>query len=160
MNNVQLHFIIKGFTLYDAQEICKWKYEYPYDVYNYPSWDTIEKQKWAITQPQKRRDEFHSVYAENKLTGYFRLVKHKNYYLLGLGLNPEVCGKGNGLKFVKLILSYLNFNHERYCIQLEVRDFNKRAIKCYEEAGFIQKAAYEKETPLGKDNFILMEYKR
>ena len=39
-----------------------------------------------------------------------------------------------------------------------MREFNERAIKCYERAGFVQKDKYVKETLMGKDIFILMEF--
>lgn len=152
-----MDLIVKEFTQSDAIEICTWKYEYPYDVYNYPLWEVVKNHKWAMAEPEKRSIEFRSVYSENELLGYFRLVDLKGYYMLGLGLKPEYCGKGYGSKLMKLILRYLSSKKERYCIHLEVREFNKRAIKCYEKAGFVQKDKYIKETLMGKDTFILME---
>jgi len=43
-------------------------------------------------------------------------------------------------------------------IALEVRSFNKRAIKCYEDAGFEITNIYQKNILIGRDEFIKMEY--
>ncbi len=153
-----MNFIVKKFTQLEAIKICSWKYEYPYDIYNFPSWEVVKNQKWAMSEPEKRNTQFHSVYSENELLGYFRIVDLKDYYMLGLGLKPEYCSKGYGSKLMKLILEYLSSINEKCCIHLEVREFNERAIKCYERAGFVQKDKYVKETLMGKDIFILMEF--
>lgn len=154
-----MNFIIKEFTEEDAIKVCNWKYEYPYDVYNFPSWEIVKNQSWAMAEDEKRKRQFHSVYEGDELAGYFRLVDYKEYSLLGLGLKPEACGMGNGLEFMKLILEYVSFKNEKHSILLEVREFNKRAIRCYKKAGFLEKNKYVKETLMGKDDFILMEFK-
>ena len=43
-------------------------------------------------------------------------------------------------------------------IALEVRSFNKRAIKCYERAGFEITNVYQKDTLIGSGEFVKMEY--
>ncbi len=45
-------------------------------------------------------------------------------------------------------------------ITLEVRSFNERAIKCYEKAGLAITDVYQKDTFIGSDEFIKMEYTR
>ena len=86
-----MDLIVKDFTQSDAIEICTWKYEYPYDVYNYPLWEVVKNHKWAMAEPEKRSIEFRSVYSENELLGYFRLVDLKGYYMLGLGFKEFEC---------------------------------------------------------------------
>ena len=38
-----------------AKQICCWKYEGIYSIYNFPDWDTLNKQRWGITQEEKRK---------------------------------------------------------------------------------------------------------
>ena len=38
-----------------AKEISAWKYDDEYSVYNYPDWNKISAQKWAITIAEKRK---------------------------------------------------------------------------------------------------------
>jgi ribosomal protein S18 acetylase RimI-like enzyme len=42
--------------------------------------------------------------------------------------------------------------------ELEVREFNLRAIKCYTKAGFQIIDRYTKDTMTGTDTFLLMRY--
>lgn len=35
---------IQAFSEDHAMEMCEWKYEAPYDVYNYPDWKTVREQ--------------------------------------------------------------------------------------------------------------------
>ncbi|MDD3224970.1 MAG: hypothetical protein PHX70_09790 [Clostridium sp.] len=32
-----------------SKEICSWRYNDEYSIYNYPSWNKIAAGKWAIT---------------------------------------------------------------------------------------------------------------
>ena len=38
-----------------ARQICCWKYEGIYSIYNFPDWSTLIKQRWGITQEEKRK---------------------------------------------------------------------------------------------------------
>ena len=53
---------------------------------------------------------------------------------------------------------YCNKLYPNKTITLEVRSFNKRAIKCYKKAGFVVKEVYRKDTPIGYGEFIMMEF--
>lgn len=90
-----------------------------------------------------------------ELIGYFRFKRLPGKVILGLGLAPEICGKGIGKSFMKFILNTEELKDK--LIELEVREFNKRAINCYLSAGFKIKGKEEKETLNGKDMFVIME---
>ncbi|WP_243449834.1 hypothetical protein [Clostridium botulinum] len=77
-----------------AKQLSNWKYNDIYSVYNYPSWDNMIEQKWAITDEKKRAKQFIAVVDNsNNLCGYGRFLKEDNFILLGLGLKPCLCGK-------------------------------------------------------------------
>ncbi len=141
-----------------AELICGWKYEGEYGVYN-TSWETVQKQKWAIADREKRRTQFEAVLDErNALFGYFRLVEDGNSVMIGLGLNPQDCSKGYGSELMKLILAECSRRFSGKTPGLEVREFNLRAIKCYKKAGFQITDRYTKSTLTGTDTFLLMRY--
>ena len=143
-----------------ARQICSWKYEGIYSIYNFPNWDTLIKQRWWITIEEKRKNEFTAVIDEsNNLCGHIRFVENKDFVLVGLGLKPSLCGQGLGNIIMELLKNECKKRYGNKKIALEVRSFNKRAIKCYERAGFEITDVYQKDTLIGSDEFIKMEYK-
>ena len=74
---------------------------------------------------------------------------------MGLGIKPELCGHGLGKTFLTFILNSQELKNK--LIELEVRTFNKRAIKSYQNVGFIIIKKIEKNTQSGKDTFIVMQ---
>ena len=76
-----------------ARQICCWKYEGIYSIYNFSNWYTLIKQRWGITIEEKRKNEFTAVIDEsNNLCGYIRFIEKKDFVLVGLGLKPSLCG--------------------------------------------------------------------
>jgi len=143
-----------------ARQICCWKYKGIYSIYNFPDWDTLNKQRWGITIEEKRKNEFTAVIDEsNNLCGYIRFIENKDFVLVGLGLKPSSCGQGLGNILMELLKNECKKRYDSKRIALEVRSFNKRAIKCYERAGFEITDVYQKDTLIGSDEFIKMEYK-
>lgn len=147
-------------TKSSAEQICRWKYEGIYSIYNYPSWEVVVKQKWGISIKVKREKEFVSVVDNfDILCGYIRFIEDKDYITIGLGLRPDFCGRGHGDEFMKIVIAESLRRYGKKKIILEVRKFNKRAIRCYEKAGFKIIDSYTKDTLIGKGNFIKMEYR-
>jgi len=127
--------IIRKMTETEAKEICSWEYNSEYSIYNIGGWNKALNDNWAITNMIKREEQFRSVCNDNnKLIGYFRIIKNKDKIKLGLGLHPNLCGLGLGKEFLLNILDYNEVKNK--VIELEVREFNKRALKCYEKVGF------------------------
>ena len=142
-----------------AKQICKWKYDGDYSIYNYPEWDIIVREKWAITIEQKRQNEFIALVNEfNDLCGFIRLINNSDCVFVGLGLKPSLCGHGLGINMMDLLKNECNKRFGDKKISLEVRPFNERALKCYKKAGFKVVDIYDKDTPIGHDIFILMEF--
>ena len=120
------------FTLEDAKDICNWKYDGYYSIYNEPSWDEMINSKRKICLEEVRDKEYVKVIDENNnYIGYGRIRKVFDSYLVGFAMKPEYTGKGLGFEFVNTIINDL---HGR--LLLEVRESNKRAINCYKKVGF------------------------
>ncbi len=116
--------------------------------------------KISATIEEKRKNEFTAVIDEsNNLCGYIRFIENKDFVLVGLGLKPSLCGQGLGNILTELLKNECKKRYGSKKIALEVRSFNKRAIKCYEKAGFEITDVYQKDTLIGSDEFIKMEYK-
>jgi ribosomal protein S18 acetylase RimI-like enzyme len=151
---------VRNLTEEDARQICTWRYDGEYSVYNYPEWEIIVEQNWGLAQDLIREKEFFAVVNEkNELIGHFRLKEQEDFIYLGVGLTPELCGLGNGSTVMELVK---NVSKERYpdkLLALEVRAFNHRAMKCYQKAGFRWIDIYELIIPSGRDIFVRMEYR-
>ena len=146
-------------SLQQAKEISEWRYPSPYDVYNYPNWNIREENKWAVTLPERRKQEFRIISYGDKVVAYFRLFENQpgGKYFLGLGLLPTLCGTGKGAVIMEQILAYVGKTKIKQ-LYLEVRDFNKRAIRCYQKAGFVEVDRYDKSVLGSTCRMIEMVY--
>ena len=123
---------LEKFTLKDAKDICNWKYEEEYSIYNEPTWKEMLATGKKITLEEVRNKEYVKVVDENNnYIGYGRIRTVIDDYLVGFGMKPEYTGKGLGKEFVETVIKDL---HGR--LVLEVRESNKRAINCYKSVGF------------------------
>jgi ribosomal-protein-alanine N-acetyltransferase len=106
------------------EERTNWRYEPPYDFYDDDG------------EPVLNPERFFAVRDEAGLVGFFYLEERDAGVFYGLGLRPDLTGRGLGLDFVCL---GLDLAHERYLgrpVFLDVAEFNVRARKVYERAGF------------------------
>lgn len=142
-----------------AAETCGWRYPGKCAAYNSPDWQTALAQKWDIADDERRSRYFSAILDGNGVfCGYFRLSPEGGAVTLGLGMKPEYCGRGNGRRVMALILDCFRRNYPGRTLELEVRDWNARAVACYLRAGFVETARYRKSTLLGEDGFLRMRY--
>ena len=96
------------------------------------------------------------------LSGFVQFFPIVGVTRLGLGLRPDLCGKGGGIgtQFVQLLVQEAQRRTPRQEIDLEVLVWNERAIQTYERAGFTITDTYEKWTPTGMADFHCMVYTR
>lgn len=145
------------FTENDAREVCKWKYEGEYSVYNYPEWDECVKRQIAFTDEAIRKNEYYKVLKSGQMLGYFRLEKTDQAIELSVGIQPDKCGGGNGDMLINLALAKISELYSGEKIILTVRPFNKRAIRVYEKAGFKVVKEYYEDQYLVPGEMLLME---
>ncbi|MBU5425547.1 GNAT family N-acetyltransferase [Tissierella pigra] len=142
-----------------AKEICSWKYEEKYSIYNFSDWETVVKNRWELSIEEKRKSEFVSIVLNSKLISYGRISLKDDKVYIGIGLKPCCCGKGYGKDIMKLLIEECKRKFPNNRIALEVRSFNKRAINCYINVGFKIKDKYIKKTfDDSEDEFYYMEY--
>lgn len=150
---------LSEFTERHAQETCGWRYDGDYAAYNLPDWQTVKQQNWAIADEKRRKPQYVAVLDENNaLCGYFRFIPYDRPILLGLGFRPDLCGKGHGAEFMDLVKKEFHARYPGQALELEVREFNTRAIRCYERAGFTVVNRHFMETALGSGQFLRMRY--
>lgn len=138
----------------DANEVAGWRYEPPYDFYD----STADQEDLAeLLNPRCREGVYFSVLDEEEsVVGFFQFEREDDTVDVGLGLRPDLTGKGLGLDF---FLSGIEFARERFApgrFTLAVATFNGRAIWVYERAGFRRGNVYTHHTNGGAFQFLAM----
>ncbi len=129
----------------DAQAIMSWHYEEPYAIYNMDSdlEDTAEmldrrSPHYAVRDEQGELIGFFSfgTSAQPWDTNEPALYTENKTIDVGLGMRPDLTGKGLGLAFVNAGLAFAREQFAPEYFRLFVLTFNERAIRIYEQAGF------------------------
>jgi RimJ/RimL family protein N-acetyltransferase len=106
-------------------EIGRWRYEPPYDFYDGDGEPVLNPERYY-----EGRDE------DGGLVGFFYFEEKGDALEIGLGLRPELAGRGLGLAFFIVALEFGRDRFRPRRMILNVAAFNERAIKVYERAGF------------------------
>jgi len=108
-------------------ERASWRYPPPYDFYND---DGV---------PPKNPERFFSVCAEDReFVGFYYFEERGDAIFYGLGLRPDLTGQGLGATFVQAGIEFARTRFGPKRMVLDVAEFNARAIRVYERAGFRQ----------------------
>lgn len=124
-----------------AEMVSQWVYPSPYSIYSF------KKDDETISELMNS-EYFICKDEQNNIIGYFCFgvsaqipTNEKDVYNtgildIGLGLRPDLCGRGLGLSFIQAGMDYgRQFLHAEE-LRLTVASFNKRAIALYKKAGF------------------------
>lgn len=136
---------IRPMTEQDAEKICNWRYDPPYDFYNWPSWSDMQRDRHEFGDSQLRTEQYAAVCnAETgKLVGFAQFFPLTGVTRLGLGMRPDLCGYGQGAAFAKAIAEEALRRRPTDEIDLEVDVWNERARRAYERAGFVVTDTYQ-----------------
>ena len=133
----------------DAREIAVWRNAPPYDCYDYPAWEQMAREGWAICDEALRREQFRAARADHRsgaeLVGYVWFQPAiaagtdsgtPDSLVLHLGLRPDHCGQHLSRVFLPLVLAEARRRAGGVPVTLRVRRGNARAIAAYRRAGF------------------------
>lgn len=154
---------IKSMNYDEAKQISEWIYEEPYSIYSMDESDECIDELLNGTY-------FLVVDKENNIIGYycfgesaqvpagneFGVYNFKDIVDIGLGIKPNLCGQGLGLKFLCNGLNFAKNKLSAKKIRLTVATFNQRAIKTYKNAGFEKMYSFERVSEIGKIEFWVM----
>jgi RimJ/RimL family protein N-acetyltransferase len=143
-----------------ARQICRWRYEGEYAVYNAASWEEMAERGEEFADPDIRARQYFSAVDDNgELCGFAQFFPLVGVTRIGLGLRPDLCGRGLGSRFAAMIASEARRRKPGDEIDLEVFTWNRRAIRAYEKAGFVRTDTYVRPTPAGPAEFHCMVYR-
>lgn len=143
-----------------AKEICTWKYEGEYSVYNFSDWEEVVRRGWSLSIKEERERDFIGIHRNGELVAFGRISHKDGVCILGVGLKPSLCGKGYGKEIMKVLIDESRSRYPDSKIGLEVRVFNQRAIKCYGDIGFEITDRYVKNIEAEEVEYYYMEYEQ
>lgn len=153
------HWRLVPMTEEHGRQICDWRYDGDYAIYNWKPWEEMEKTGEEFADPEIRAQQYCSaIDADGQLCGFAQLFPMVGVTRLGLGLRPDLCGHGWGSRFVEMIVEAAKRRKPGDEIDLEVLTWNARAIRAYEKAGFVRTDTYVRQTPTGPAEFHCMVY--
>ena len=135
-----------------AQAVASWKYDGIYAFYDWAD-DLAE-----LLDPVPRENEqLHAVLDDHGTqVGFYGFKLDGCTVEFGLGLRPDLTGRGLGLEFLNAGLEFILENHTPDTFRLQVAAFNKRAIRVYQRAGFQRTREYRHKTNNTEWDFIEM----
>lgn len=126
----------------DAAAIVRWHYERPYDVYNVP----VAEQARTILYFADPANAYYAFRLSGELIGFCCFgaearvpggeYEGEDVIDVGVGLRPDLTGKGQGFAFVTAVLDFGDQVYHPHGFRLTVAAFNERAIRVYEKLGF------------------------
>jgi RimJ/RimL family protein N-acetyltransferase len=106
-------------------ERARWRYPPPYDFYNDDGRRPLNPER------------FYAVLTDDgTIAGFYFFGERGDALFYGLGLRPDLTGRGLGVAFVNAGLDFAREQLGARRFVLDVAEFNARAIHVYEQAGF------------------------
>jgi ribosomal-protein-alanine N-acetyltransferase len=138
----------------DAAAIAAWQYEPPYSFYD---WTADADDLALLLDGATREGRFFSVVdGDGALVGFFEFRVEATDVVVGLGLRPELTGRGLGQRFVEAGLDFARGRFAPARFRLSVATCNERAIRVYERCGFQPERTFDHPTNGGVHPFLEM----
>ncbi len=107
------------------EALATWRYPPPYDFYD------------GDVDPVLNPERFYVAWDEaDELIGFYYFEPKPPDLDYGLGLRPDLTGRGLGLEFFRAGLAFARSHYQPKQVFLHVAAFNERALRVYERAGF------------------------
>lgn len=122
-------------TVDEAADVARWRYGGDWSVYD-------------LSTPQPLLDNltsYHSVVAGDELIGFCctgiearcaGMSDDPAILDVGMGMNPNLVGCGNGAQFGKTVLAYLDVRHPGVTLRAVVQGWNERSLRLTRRLGF------------------------
>lgn len=130
-----MKLVFRPLTQGHALEIAnQWKYDGIYSFYDMTADE--EDYKEFVDEERRNENDHYEALESNALIGFFCVIPQASSAEIGLGMRPDICGKGKGKQFLEQILAFIERNYKFDKLIMNVATFNQRAIKVYHSCGF------------------------
>jgi ribosomal-protein-alanine N-acetyltransferase len=153
MGVIKMNLEFKEFTLQYIHEVVSWHYDGIYSFYDFPSEEGLK----TFLKPDSKVKYF-ACLDEGEMIGFYCYWFEDEDLGIGLGLRPDLTGKGLGKDFVTAGLDFgiKRLNYKGKNVKLMVVSFNERAIKLYKRLGFEETGRKVYNTTFGEKEFVTM----
>ena len=138
----------------------EWHYDGQYSFYDMKN---DQEDYDEIISPKMRKNNYFQVLDnDDNLVAFFCLDQNdqrEEQVEIGLGLAPKLTGHGLGSEFITVIENFVKNNYDYKVIVLSVADFNLRAIKVYQRAGYVKRNTEMVHSNGGSYKFDIMSKK-
>lgn len=124
--------------LRDALAASSWRYPDEYAMYNLALAPLLVATTLRGPLAALAGVAYYAVTTDtDSLVGVFSLIRRGGDVEIGVGLRPDLNGRGLGLTYVCAGLEVARQRYRPQTFSLHVATFNRRAITVYERAGFL-----------------------
>lgn len=140
---MKISLTFRAITANDAQTILNWCYTPPYNFYNHEP-NCFETDLQYLLTPANR---FYALFNQQGLVGYCSFgadaqVLGGNYKAealdIGVGIHPDLTGQGHGILYISAVVELAQRTFSPKLLRFTVAQFNQRAQRVWEKAGFQQ----------------------
>ncbi|XEC92521.1 GNAT family N-acetyltransferase [Paenibacillus tarimensis] len=149
----------------DAKIISTWMYPQPYNIYDMDGSEECinELMNGDYFCAKDNKEQIIAFMCSGKsarVPGGNEIGIYNNPEIIdiGLGLRPDLTGRGLGSHFLKEAISFISKRNNKSEFQLVVAAFNERAIRAYEKAGFQRKELFHSKVADFNIPFLAMRY--
>jgi len=137
-----------------AEAIKSWRYPAPYDFYDL---DADPEDLAEFMDVRNWPGAYYAVTDQaGELVGFFVYQLEGRTATIGLGMRPDLTGRGLGTQFVAAGIEYgaQQLGIDRYVV--DVAAFNQRAINVYRRLRFAPQREFDQSTNGGIHRFVRM----
>jgi RimJ/RimL family protein N-acetyltransferase len=136
-------------------EVVAWHYEPPYDFYDLAS---DPEDAAAMSDPAQADHRRAVLDDDGSLVAFLWFDRHDEVVEVGVGLRPDLTGRGLGEAVFQAQLDYASKQWHPETFRLFVAAWNERAIRLYERLGFREVRREMRHFELvGDHEFVQME---
>lgn len=144
-----------------AREFLKWKYEPPYEIYNY----SVENFERDLAYHLDPANNLYSMFRGDEVIGYCSYGRDaqvpggdysEEALDIGMMIKPELTGQGQGSKYANAVLQNGIAKYNPKKLRVTILETNKRAMRVWEKNGFIKDQKFEREND--KTEFVIFTF--
>ena len=134
-----------------ARKFLTWKYEAPYEIYNYSSENFDDDLAYHLDP----KNNIYSMYRDDELIGYCSFGRDaqvpggdysEEALDIGLMIKPELTGQGMGTSFVANIVQYAIEEYNPKKLRVTILESNTRAMRVWQKNNFAKTHSFERES--------------